>query len=466
MKKYIYLLTVALAMALQYCTNDEGAHEKTAITFTASNAGLGTIAQPGIDNVTTAIVSIKNAGGEDVISRQSVKINKTENGYVTEGLALPAGQYNVTEFFLLGDDNKVLYASPLKSSALGKQVLHPIEENVNLKSARLRVDVDVLPVENLAPAAFGYKSFNITAVKFIQIAVTTSDESGFTKALAYVIRQHDTLAFSKLSATANLIRFSAEDTTTCQLVIIKDGYARSTTNFTLAGFGSALHTISLTPAFTFWISTHDLTEYSAYFTIVGDPSSGGINFDWGDGSSSDALLEEADSLEYVSFVNHDFQEGRNYFVSATGEGVNHMSFWGLTCGIGSDCSFYRLSNIEHISFFLGAQRGLVDLRFNSTLQTLVAGGDSLLLPKTSQLNTFYMSGNFKLAASSLDYFVDNIYKNTVAHNIRSGTFNFTTDYYGTDVSGYVGNPTQASWDKLKALRDVYNWSIIPSDAIQ
>jgi hypothetical protein len=106
-----------------------------------------------------AVISVKSTSGEVVIA--DAKINVTyQNGFFTEILELPKGNYKVSKLIIQDSNEHVLFASPMKGSAKSQMVAQPLEINLNLaqnSTEILAIEVASVTIEDKSED-FGYAS--------------------------------------------------------------------------------------------------------------------------------------------------------------------------------------------------------------------------------------------------------------------------------------------------------------------
>ncbi len=106
---------------------------------------------------TALLLSIKKSSGEVVFLNQRVELLKVGSKYITEPIALHAGDYAITDFMLVDADNKVLFATPQAGSPLAGAVSHPLPYSFTVSAdVASTLDVEVIAVGELDPEDFGY----------------------------------------------------------------------------------------------------------------------------------------------------------------------------------------------------------------------------------------------------------------------------------------------------------------------
>jgi hypothetical protein len=156
---------VALLLSITSCkkertlTQPEQAKLKFAISFSNLPSSL-----PNNGNL-SAIISIKSVTGELVIANSKVNLNYN-NGFVTDALELPKGNYRVVKLIIQDNNGNALFASPHIGSIKSQVVTRPLEipmalENENTKILAIEV-TEILNTDS--PEDFGYAagSFKLT----------------------------------------------------------------------------------------------------------------------------------------------------------------------------------------------------------------------------------------------------------------------------------------------------------------
>lgn len=120
-----------------------------------------------------AIVSLQNKAGQAVVTNKKVPLNLKDGGYVTDSIALAAGDYTITKLLVTRTSDTAVYATPKMQSAKQSQVTAPLGTTIAVLSATVnKTPVQALPITaNDTPESFGYTSEDFGFVAFINVYV-------------------------------------------------------------------------------------------------------------------------------------------------------------------------------------------------------------------------------------------------------------------------------------------------------
>ncbi len=114
----------------------------------------------------SVLVSIKNAEGVLVHEKKQLNLYKFGTEYISEPIALSTGNFQVTEFIVLDENNEALYASPLENSKLAHLVNDPLPLDFTIsKDLTIKIVPQVIECANHSPADFGYNTFSFDLVE-------------------------------------------------------------------------------------------------------------------------------------------------------------------------------------------------------------------------------------------------------------------------------------------------------------
>jgi hypothetical protein len=137
------ILILAGCSAMNSLVETPSAQNQGIVRFSCLDGQLINLATTTTDNVTSAVITIKDA--KNNIVKDKFKLNLTKSGilYLSDNLTLPIGDFTVTEFFVTDKIGNVLYSTPIKGSESAKYVTNPLPYS-------LKVEKDVtksLPIE-------------------------------------------------------------------------------------------------------------------------------------------------------------------------------------------------------------------------------------------------------------------------------------------------------------------------------
>ena len=329
--------------------------------------------------------------------------------------------------------------------------------------------LEVVEVEGYKPEDFGYKSFSVEALKFFAVSVKIEKQgkSVFTTADGVLLQGADTVGIYKLGTAPKLIKFVGDVNVDYEFVVIKDGFARYNKHFNFKDLLTELNhkplVVTLVPALTLRLKYQysDFAEHHITFDLESQQPTNYI-VNWGDGTVESLSTTIVDSLGYTSFDHFYPKDSDGYFISITGDLDKITSYNGAYNEyLLTQFNIDALSDLRVVDFSISGIPGDLDARQNSELEGLWLNCNGVLLPKQNKLNDIRIYSNAK---KSLDYIIENVYRNAVVNGIYNGRIDFNNGPYEYDVDnpyGPIAIPSPINKIKLKALRDVYHWRVYP-----
>ncbi len=174
MKKDLLFLRLAalfLIFILYSCNKDKKdiatSQGKIQFSLTISNnqqSSLKSASDSTVSNViTAAVVTIEDASGNIVQNSVSIPITNMNGSYISNPVSLVTGNYQLTEFLLVNQNNQVVYASPLKSSQLAYLVSNPLPITFSIQTNTVtNIIPEVINALNYTPQDFGYATFSFS----------------------------------------------------------------------------------------------------------------------------------------------------------------------------------------------------------------------------------------------------------------------------------------------------------------
>lgn len=473
MKQVSIVISFLLFLFLfQNCTEEETVNApKEKIQFTV---GLSTLESTGgklqsveLPTGASLLISIKSNSGEQIYTLYKVELLRVGGNVVTVPLELNPGSYLLTDFMLVNEENELLFAAPRRGSPLGSLVTRPLDVNFYVaRNALTNIEMEVIDVSQSAPEEFGYASFLVNAVYPMQISVFRPYNKSFqlTNAMGYIVQGGDTLQTINLGARLNLIPFKQDPDDAYKLIIYKAGYATYSIDFTynslIAELAGLPLKVILSPEFSIlaYIDT-DISHYFKMYLRGISEASPSIHVDWGDGANDNYELNEYVMLE------HGYATGGKYFVSITGDldKITYLdSFYGYA--MMDEINTEHLTELIEVSIGLTRSPRIVDLSNNSKLGTVfmpnAANTEIIDLAANNKVSYIDIRGANAFTTSSLEAFVDDVYYSVVAANRREGRFELADSWY-QPTGAMIATPTPETLTKLRELRDVYGWRIVP-----
>jgi hypothetical protein len=117
------------------------------------------------------IVTIKDASGNVIENQRVISLHQFGESYLSVPITLTTGQDHLylSEFFVIGQNNAVLYATPREGSNLAHLVSDPLDITFSItKDVITTVTPEVLAIDaHTNPADYGYGQFGFNIVKTI-----------------------------------------------------------------------------------------------------------------------------------------------------------------------------------------------------------------------------------------------------------------------------------------------------------
>lgn len=194
------------------------------------------------------------------------------------------------------------------------------------------------------------------------------------------------------------------------------------------------------------------TDIVPTFEIEIGGKSGSITIDWGDGSV------ETSPLAYSEPLSHTYAGSGTYYITITGDLENITSVYEFYfLGKSTEINFEHLTSLRSLTLDFPA---VLDLSQNAELTSLnlvaTTEVEQLLLPSDHKIAFAILNGIGRLKTSHVDYVVNSLYTNAVAHNIRDGFFS-VNEYTETPLPEH--RPSPAATAHLIVLRDNYGWEV-------
>lgn len=413
-------------------------------------------------------VSIRRVSGDEVYTLEPVRLLRIGTEYISEPLALPGGNYELTDFLVADGAGNVVYATPKEGSELAPWVDDPLPQAFAVSDdAIAQVDVQVLPVDAQLPEQFGYATFavHVTPFPYFKLAVFRQGSDGpeFSRVHAYLLDEGDTVYHRHLPAGQNDVIFPGNPERTYTLVLMEDELMTYSRTFVLRDLVTELAgapwQVTLAPALTFTaIFRNDFFEY----WIRVDETIPGTSFtiDWGDGA-----VEEFDVIESQTFY-HEYAAAGDYHVSMSGD-LAAVRLVAMVFGFGAtdNISLREVPGLKILSMGLNVGSGVVgadslDLSHTPELEALNCSYSNLRyvdISHTPKLRSLDLSGNVDFPVPVLNKLIDDLYQHVVEHTIIGGYLNLETGFDYT----FIGPPSAEALDQMHIIGMEYGWTIVP-----
>jgi hypothetical protein len=189
---------------------------------------------------------------------------------------------------------------------------------------------------------------------------------------------------------------------------------------------------------------------------------GNVSVDWGDGN-----VESVTIGPEQTGIEHQYDSVKNYTINISGD-IKTITDYHLSYQYANYNSFHfgGLVNLQSVS--LGWQEGtpaIINLSRNKNLESVTVMGaqntKDILLPSNNKISFIEISGPNLINTAAVDRIIARIYT-SVINAPKVGTFRLFADVWNEESSQMVGPPSSYSINKLRKLRDVYGWTILPS----
>jgi hypothetical protein len=460
MKKYLLMLMVA-AGVLQQCTDDDDQQSKEkgnlkfAFSFLSSNEN-GRIQATDFPDGSYALLTVTTDAGVVAYENEAVALIRIGDEYTTMPLDFAPGYYRITDFMILSPTNVALYVAPKTGSPLARLVSQPIPRRFRVNAnAVSNVNIEVVAADAHVPADFGYASFGSVVVEqgVFQIAVLAPNDAGnlaFTTANASIIHDGEIISTQNVPARVSSLYFDDAASQTYTLRILKEGYATYEKVFVLENLldeleGSPLSVV-LTPAFTFQPAYEDFN-----FGINAE-GAGSLLINWGDGTVQSVTLPVSDHFSHL------YTGAGPFYAFVTGD-LDHIVQTQFFYGNG-DINALSLIHLPELKVFrsgLNHMPATVDVSKNLKLEhfeVMSLQFSSLDISKNVHINFLYLFAP-AFSTAAIDKVVDDLYANVTTYEIYGGDFSAPQE---EDMGIIIGPPSAGSMDKLRSLRDYYQWT--------
>jgi hypothetical protein len=474
---FFCLALVACAVLLSSCQEDEKSPAKPGnVRFTlqpraTGDAANGRTAQ-NLPEGAKLYVSIENTSGEQIYNLKEVTLVSMGDYVISEPLALNTGDYVLTEFIVANE--QVSYVTPREGSPLAQWVDDPLPIAFSVEDNTLAgLDVQVLPFDDdHTPQDFGYIGFDIVVAPYpyfnLSVFAPTGDAFEFIPVHAYILEGTDTLYDEVLPAGINKIAFVGDlydddNLTRYKLVLQQPGYSGYAKEFSiktlrqeLEDAGKNAWEVTLHPAFTF------VTLYGrkyAAFEIHGPEDH--LTVDWGDGTIEPIALAESSTRS----ITHEYEGEGSYFVSVYGSGLAKVEDFRLT--FSKQVTLDHLPRLREVRMSFGQAPPVIDFTHNPELnyiELIRADVQSILLAEDASVEAIFLDGNENtFLASSLDHVLHVSYRAAVEGRVPLGALGLAGYVPPAGPLFLIVTPSPDALEELRALRDVYGWSISPDE---
>lgn len=475
---YVFVLLLPSVCCVQCTREGDDLHPgkiQFAVNLNSSGGSAGNKIASDLPAGASIIVSIETSSGDDVLTFEKVTLLKVGDQFISEPVGLHPGNYNLTEFFVISENNEVLFATPKKGSDLAYLVEDPLPISFTVENNQTEnLNMEVVDARDNTPEDLGYVSFNVEVVHstLFALSVFALNENGaeLTSAEALIIFDgDDTVKIYDVEPWVNQFVFDENTDKVFGLVVRKEGYKTYQHYFeSFAIFHQALNgkpfSVQLEPI-----------DYGAQLKIRNHTYGGewgfGIGFpedrprtifyfiDWGDGTTEEIISEESEYWkESGIFLRHEYDTMGEYDIVIFGDldKIHTLSPEPLT-----DIDLRSLYNLE---VFFTQQGGFapasIDFTGNPKIEEIRVPSTFASEFRFSDVNTNVQRVEISVthfSTESIDYLIQHIYTMAKLHNHYNGNFD-----YSYTIPEIVGPPSEEKMEMLRELQNNYNWDIHPA----
>jgi hypothetical protein len=469
MKQISWLVSLlVLAIVFPGCREDEPAKPgniRFALNPTVITDGQGRQAT-SLPGGASLYVSIRRVSGDEVYTLEPIRLLRIGEAYISEPLALPGGNYELTDFLVADGADNIVYATPREGSELAPWVDDPLPQVFAVSdNAIAQVDVQVLPVEARLPEQFGYVTFRIDVVPFpyFQLAVFRADSTQprFSPAHVYLLSEGDTVYRRHLPAGIQPISFPGNPEATYTLVVQEDALTTYRQTFVLRELVTELNgvplRVTLQPALTF-TALYRFDFYQFWIALNETTPEGSFTIDWGDG-----IVEEYDATGGYAQFEHHYPGIGDYHVSLSGD-LNIVRHVALVFGFGASDNIFlhALPNLRSFAEGTGFDFGpdSLDFSHNPKLEDITLEYSTVRyfdVSNNPRLISLHLLASDEIPTSVIDKVIADVHRHAFELTLERGYFNI---YTGVGEGTFIGPPSPEAIELFRDLKNL-GWNLTP-----
>lgn len=182
-------------------------------------------------------VTVLDRDNQPLLEDEKIDLIFFNDEFITEPISLVPGDYSITKFMVLDENNNVIYATPVEGSDLSHLVTMPLPVDfVITEDATSKLELEVVSTEAGSGADFGYSTFTFGVVDYVQFLVApfaydfTSANFELTNATYELFSGTELIVSGNLYDSTNVIISRIYDSYT--LVVNKPSYEEFTIDLT------------------------------------------------------------------------------------------------------------------------------------------------------------------------------------------------------------------------------------------
>lgn len=329
--------------------------------------------------------------------------------FITKPIALPIGDFNVTEFMVVDCAGTVLFATPHEGSVLSKFVVKslPLKFHLSKDSITALIPEVISTVDHTA-SDFGYASFKFNALLALKISIfgynKVTNEFEPVSAIATVSEDKGAVYQDSLSASTQTLYYN-KTASKIIITVSKEGYKSWVDSFTV----NQLKKYELTPLV---VNLQSLNLNTIWFKVPGITSGGvrdftGVGFstksttmlsvDWGDGQHS--ALTPGSDLRIA--LNHHYASDANHLVQVSGALDEIFDMWVYSDPKDLskyfrfiDLDIHKATHLTNLFLYYNGAPNIMDVSNMTSLRSLVSvyGSPKYSLTNCISLDTIEIKG--------------------------------------------------------------------------
>jgi hypothetical protein len=229
MKKNPCLLFVLALLGLSGCINQDEivSVEKSSVRFQ-----VPAIASRDIPDDARMLITIQTPSGEIIQDETVIGVERDGEIITSDVLELKNGEYEVTDFMVLHNE-EIIYAAPRAGSELSDKTITPLSYRFSVSERQSRILVDVLQTSGKSAGKFGYSSFKKPAKNTWTVGLFIEENGSEvpTTGWAKLVAGDGTSKEYELSRGFNSFSYDGDPHAEWTLVVGKDGFSSESTPF-------------------------------------------------------------------------------------------------------------------------------------------------------------------------------------------------------------------------------------------
>lgn len=111
-------------------------------------------------------------------SNKELKLYNFNGSFLSEPFKVQVGEYRLTDYVVLNESGKVIFAAPKKNSKLAYLATAPLPINFNLGyNGNIEITPEIVDITGINPVDLGYNPFNFDNLKLLNFVVNVTSES-------------------------------------------------------------------------------------------------------------------------------------------------------------------------------------------------------------------------------------------------------------------------------------------------